>query len=180
MYVIEVASQKLARKIQHQRLAEAELSFVGDRDVFFIILDVIGQLIVQFIVQFIQLETFGTPIDFACPPAQEGVMLAEVAASDEFEREEYVRKAGRHLATVIRTTCVMEDALLPQSSSRARSRNTISVVPAKAGTHNHQYLLLHSMAAPAFVQRTPVAMGLGSRPGRRFILTSPPVMRLGG
>src|ERR1700694_3438301 len=111
MYVIEVASQKLARKIQRQRLAETKFAFVGDRSVFFFILDVIGHFIIHFTGQFIQLGTFGTPMDLARPPAHEGLMIAEVAASDEFEREEYVRKAGRHLATVIRTTCVTEDAL---------------------------------------------------------------------
>jgi hypothetical protein len=44
--LIEVVWQKLACKVQHQRLAEIELASVGDRDVVLIILDVIGQLVV--------------------------------------------------------------------------------------------------------------------------------------
>src|SRR5258707_9198233 len=31
--LIEIVRQKLAREVQHHRLAETELSFVGDRDV---------------------------------------------------------------------------------------------------------------------------------------------------
>ena len=47
--LVEVARQIFARKVQHKRLAEAELSFVGDRYIFIVILDVVRQLIIQFV-----------------------------------------------------------------------------------------------------------------------------------
>src|SRR3977135_1248708 len=50
---------------------------------------------------------------------------------------------------------------------KLRYCNTVSVVPAKAGTHSHRRLLLRWIAAPAFVQCTLVFMGPGSGPGRR-------------
>jgi hypothetical protein len=57
--------------------------FVRDRNVVLIILDVIGQLIIQLV----QAGIFGTPIDLARPPAQDGLMLAKGAAhSNEFVR----------------------------------------------------------------------------------------------
>jgi len=91
--LIEVAWQKFARKIQHQRLAEAELPFVWNRYVFFIILDVVGQLIIQLV----QVGKFGAPIDLARLPAQNGLMFAEAAAhADEFEGVEYFLKANEH------------------------------------------------------------------------------------
>src|ERR1700736_1803417 len=91
--LIEVAWQEFACKVQRQRLAETEVSFVGDRDVFLIILDVIGHLVVQFV----QVGKFGAAIDLAGAPAQDGLMRAEVSAhSKEFERCEYFLKADGH------------------------------------------------------------------------------------
>src|SRR4030088_2628586 len=46
-------------------------------------------------------------------------------------------------------------------SLKLRYFNTVSVVPAKAGTHSHRRLLLRWIAAPAFVQCTSVIMALG-------------------
>ncbi len=41
--LIKIFWQKFARKVQHQRLAEIEFSLVGDRDVFLIVVDIIGK-----------------------------------------------------------------------------------------------------------------------------------------
>jgi len=71
--LIEVARQKFACKLQRQRFAEAELSFVRDCEVFLIIFDVIG----QFIIQFIEVGKFGVQINLAGPPAQDGQLFAE-------------------------------------------------------------------------------------------------------
>src|SRR6202022_3779722 len=93
--LIEVVWQKFACKVQRQRLAETELSFVGDRDVFLVILDVIGHLVVQF-VQFVQVGKFGVPVDLARPPVEDGLMLANAAESNEFEGVEDFLKADGH------------------------------------------------------------------------------------
>src|SRR5713101_2814103 len=66
--LIEVAWQEFACKVQRQRLAETELSFVGDRDVFLIILDIIRHLVVQ-LRRFVQIGKFGAAIDLAGAPA---------------------------------------------------------------------------------------------------------------
>src|SRR6266851_3239183 len=90
--LIEIIRQKFASKVQRQRLAETELSFVGDRDVVLAILDVIRKLIVQLV----QIGEFGAAINLARPPAQDRLMQAGAAASNEVEREENFLKAGGH------------------------------------------------------------------------------------
>jgi hypothetical protein len=74
--LIEIIRQKFAREVQ--RLAETELSFVGDRDVVLVILDVIRKLIVQLV----QIGEFGAPIDLARPPAHDGLMQAGAAFNE--------------------------------------------------------------------------------------------------
>lgn len=110
--LIEVVWQEFAHKIQYQRFAETELSFVGDRDVILFILDVIGQLIVEPV----QVGELGTPIDGARPPAEDGLMLAD-AASDEFEREEYVLKADGHRSACKKVTAAVRPPFLGSAGS---------------------------------------------------------------
>jgi hypothetical protein len=76
-----------------QRLTQAELEFVGNCNVFLIIVDVIGQLVIQFG----HVGKFGVPVDLAGPPAEKGQMFAEATAHpDEFKGLEYVFEAGGH------------------------------------------------------------------------------------
>jgi hypothetical protein len=79
--LVEATRQAFARKIQRQRLAETELSLVGDCDVFLVIVNVIGQLFLELV----QIGKVGTPIDLARPPAQNGLMRVAAAAFNEFE-----------------------------------------------------------------------------------------------
>src|SRR5260370_1823037 len=92
--LIEVIRQKFARKVQRQRLAESELPFAGDCNVFLIILDIIRQLIIEFF----EVGKFRVEVDLARPPAQVGLMQAG-GAVNEFECEEYFLKAGGHPST---------------------------------------------------------------------------------
>jgi hypothetical protein len=91
--LIEVIRQKFARKIQRQRLAETEFPLVGNVDVFLLIVDVIG----QFIVELFQIGKFSMLIDLARPPAEDRPILTEASAHcDEFESFEYFLKADGH------------------------------------------------------------------------------------
>jgi hypothetical protein len=89
--LIKIVRQEFAGEIHYQRLAEVKVPLAGDRDVFLLVLDVVRYLLVEFV------QGIGAPIDLARPPAQEGLVRADAGAADEFEREFYVRKAGRHL-----------------------------------------------------------------------------------
>src|SRR5215469_696940 len=81
--LIKIIRKEFARKVQRQRLTETELTFRGDRHVFLIILDVVGQLIVQLV----EFGKFGVPVDLARLPAQNGLMFAEaVGHPDKLER----------------------------------------------------------------------------------------------
>jgi hypothetical protein len=71
--LIEIIRQKFAREV-----SGTELSFVGDRDVVLVILDVIRKLIVQLV----QIGEFGAPIDLARPPAHDGLMQAGAAFNE--------------------------------------------------------------------------------------------------
>jgi transposase len=64
-----------------------------DRDVLLLIIDVVG----QFVIQLFQVGKFRVVIDLACPPAEEGLVFAEaVAHAGEFEGVAYFPKAGGH------------------------------------------------------------------------------------
>jgi hypothetical protein len=78
--LIEVIGQKFARKIQDHALAEIELSFVGDRDIFLVVLDIIW----QFFLNSVQIGSFGTPMYLSRLSAKERLMQA-AAACNEFE-----------------------------------------------------------------------------------------------
>jgi len=72
-----------------KRLAEADLTFVGERDIFLFILDVFRQIVIQ-------VGKVGVVIDLTRSPAQKGSMFVEAARAGEIERGAYVLKADRH------------------------------------------------------------------------------------
>jgi hypothetical protein len=90
--LVEIVRQAFACKVERKRLAEAERPFVGDRDVFLVVGDVFGQLIVEFG----QVGKFGVMVDFAGLSADIGVVFPAAVHVDKHERLEDVVEADRH------------------------------------------------------------------------------------
>ena len=74
--VVEIVRQELASKIQHQRLAQPELTFVRERDVFLLVVDVVR----QFVVHLCCVWKIGLIVDCPGPLANEGEKFSHVAA----------------------------------------------------------------------------------------------------
>ncbi|WP_167767704.1 hypothetical protein [Bradyrhizobium frederickii] len=73
--VVEIIRQELADKGQRQGLAEAEISFVREREIFLPVVDVIG----QFVVELFPVHEVGLIEDISGLFADEGAKLPHVA-----------------------------------------------------------------------------------------------------
>src|SRR5215472_3192394 len=79
--LVEIVRQEFARKVEHERLAEIELSLIGNDNIVVAVFKIIRQRLLIVLVQ--SLRMF---IDLPGPPTNEGLMLAHAVEAGEHER----------------------------------------------------------------------------------------------